>query len=124
RCITDANLFADQGCNCSISTNNILNPFTPFGDCSLIRMANMHANVLQVGQPDRLTELFSMISDRSARLINAKDYGIRVGGQAEVTVIDAKSPAEAVAINAPVLAVFKRGRQTVSRPRAELMRLQ
>ena len=74
------------------------------------------------GSPDRLTELFSMISDRSARLINAKDYGIKVGGQAEVTVIDAKSPAEAVAINAPVLAVFKRGRQAVSRPRAELMR--
>ena len=58
----------------------------------------------------------------SARLINAKDYGIKVGSEAEVTVIDAKSPAEAVAINAPVLAVFKRGRQTVSRPRAELMR--
>jgi len=121
RCITDANLFAEQGCNCSISTNNILNPFTPFGDCSLIRMANMHANVLQVGQPDRLTELFSMISDRSARLINAKDYGIKVGNPAEVAVVDAKSPAEAVSINAPVLAAFKRGRQTVSRPRAELL---
>ena len=79
RCITDANLFAEHGCNCSISTNNILNPFTPFGDCSLVRMANMHANVLQVGDNDRLTELFSMISDRSARLINAKDYGIEVG---------------------------------------------
>ncbi len=122
RCITDANLFAEQGCNCSISTNNILNPFTPFGDCSLIRMANMHANVLQVGQPDRLSELFSMISDRSARLINAKGYGIEVGNPAEVTVIDAESPAEAVATNALVLAVFKHGRQTVSRPRAELHR--
>jgi cytosine deaminase len=87
-------------------------------------MANMHANVLQVGDNVRLTELFSMISDRSARLINAKDYGIKVGHQAEVTVIDAKSPAEAVAANAPVLAVFKRGRQTVNRPRAELMRPQ
>ena len=39
----------EHGCNCSISTNNILNPFTPFGDCSLIRIANLHANVLQVG---------------------------------------------------------------------------
>jgi cytosine deaminase len=65
-----------------------------------------------------------MISDRSARLINAKDYGIKVGHQAEVTVIDAKTPAEVVAANAPVLAVFKRGRQTVNRPRAELMRPQ
>jgi len=122
RCVADANMYVAHGCNCSISTNNILNPFTPFGDCSLIRMANLHANVLQVGHPDRLTELFSMISDRSAKLMNLKDYGIQVGSQAEVTVIDAKSPAEAVATNAPVLAVFKRGRQIVSRPRAEMLR--
>jgi hypothetical protein len=38
------------GCNCSISSNNILNPFTPFGDGSLIRMANLHANILQIAQ--------------------------------------------------------------------------
>jgi cytosine deaminase len=122
RCVADANMFAECGCNCSISSNNILNPFTPFGDCSLVRMTNLHANTLQVGQLDRLAELFAMISDRSARLINAKDYGIKPGSQGDVTIIDAKSPAEAVAINAPVLAVFKHGRQTVSRPRAELIR--
>jgi cytosine deaminase len=121
RCVADANLFVAQGCNCSISTNNVLNPFTPFGDCSLIRMANLHANVLQVGHADRLAELFDMISARSARLMNLDDYGIKVGCQAEVVVIDAKSPAEAVATNAPVVAAFKRGRQTVSRPRAELL---
>ena len=124
RCVADANLFAEAGCNCSISSNNILNPFTPFGDCSLVRMANMHANVLQVGQPDRLSDIFSMISDRSARLINAKDYGVKPGSQGDVTIIDAPSPAEAVSTNAPVLAVFKNGRQTVSRPRAELLRPQ
>lgn len=122
RCVADANMFAAQGCNCSISTNNVLNPFTPFGDCSLIRMANLHANILQVGHPDRLSELFSMISERSARLMNVKDYGIKVGSKADVTVIDAISPAEAVATNAPVLAVFKNGRQTVRRARAELLR--
>jgi cytosine deaminase len=121
RCVTDLNLFAEAGCNCSISTNNILNPFTPLGDGSLIRMANLHANILQVGQQERLADLFAMISERSARLLNLKDYGIKVGSQAEMTVIDAKTPAEAVAANAPVVAVFKRGRQTVSRPRAELL---
>ena len=90
RCVADANMFVAQGCNCSISTNNVLNPFTPFGDCSLIRMANLHANILQVGHPDRLTELFSMITDRSARLMNLKDYGPKVGNQADVAVIDAQ----------------------------------
>ena len=32
-----------------VATNNVLNPFTPFGDCSLMRMANLYANVAQVG---------------------------------------------------------------------------
>jgi cytosine deaminase len=122
RCVADANLFVEQGCNCSISTNNVLNPFTPFGDCSLIRMANLHANILQVGQNERLAELFAMVTHRSARLMNLDDYGIRIGNPAEVVVIDARTHAEAVAINAPVLAVFKRGKQTVFRPRAELLR--
>ena len=124
RCVADLNMFAEQGCNCSISSNNILNPFTPLGDGSLIRMANLHANTLQVARPERMADLFAMISERSARLMNLKDYGIKVGSQAEVTVIDAQTPAQAVAACAPILAVFKRGRQTVRRQRAELMRPQ
>ena len=107
--------------NCSISTNNVLNPFTPFGDGSLIRMANLHANILQVGQPERLAELFGMITHRSAMLMNHKDYGLAVGNLADLVIIDALSPAEAVATVAPVLYVFKRGRLTVERPRARLL---
>ncbi len=122
RCVADANFFAEHGCNCSISSNNILNPFTPFGDGSLIRMANLHANILQVGQPDRLAELFAMITERSARLMNLTDYGIEVGHPADIVVVDATSRAEAVATVAPVVACFKRGRQTVDRPRARLIR--
>ena len=41
---------------------------------------------------------------------------------ADVVIIDAPTPAMAVATLAPVLAVFKRGRQTVDRPRARLLR--
>src|SRR3954464_6535204 len=95
RCITDANLFVEQGCNCSISTNNILNPFTPFGDCSLIRIGNLHANVLQVSQPERLADIFAMLTERSAKLMNLPDYGIAVGNPADVVIIDAQTPKQA-----------------------------
>jgi hypothetical protein len=44
------------------------NPFTPFGDGSLIRIANLHANILRIGQPERMAELFAMMSERSVRL--------------------------------------------------------
>ena len=122
RGVVDANLFVENGCNCSISTNNILNPFTPFGDCSLIRMANLHANTLQIGERDRIAECFAMLTERSAQLMNLSDYGIAVGHPADVVVIDATTPAHAVAEIAQPLAAFKNGRRTVTRTRPELHR--
>src|SRR5262249_52587540 len=58
RGVADANLLVDHGVNCSLSSNNILNPATPYGDCSLIRMANLYANVLQLDRPAQLRECF------------------------------------------------------------------
>ena len=122
RGVADAHFLVAHGVNCSLSTNNVLNPVTPHGDCSLIRMANLHANVLQIGQPEELRECFSMLTLRSARLLNLKDYGLAVGNPADIVVIDARSPEEAIARIRPPLAVWKRGRRTVVRHPAELLR--
>jgi cytosine deaminase len=122
RGLADAHLLLRHGVNCSISSNNVLNPATPYGDCSLIRMANLHANVLQVGTREGLAECFRMISDRSARLLNLADYGIAPGNPADIVVIDAESRAQAIAELRPVVAAFKRGRRTVTRAPAVLHR--
>ncbi len=117
RGVVDANLFAAHSVNCSISTNNEPNPFTPYGDCTLLRMVNLHANVLQVRHTHRLAECFRMLTDRSARLLNLPDYGIRVSNPADLVVIDAESPKQAVAEICQPLTLFERGRRTVmSRP--------
>jgi cytosine deaminase len=122
RGVADANVLVENGVNCSISSNNILNPFTPLGDGNLIRIANMQANVCQIGEKHRLRECFAMLTDRSARLMNLPDYGIKVGNPADIVVFDATTPEQAVAeIRSPLVA-FKRGALTVTRPRAELHR--
>src|SRR5205814_3674015 len=66
RGVADANLLIENGVNCSLSSNNILNPATPYGDCSLVRIANLYANVLQLDRPEQLRECFNMISSRPA----------------------------------------------------------
>jgi len=122
RGVADVNLLAELGVNCSISTNNVLNPFTPLGDCSLLRMANLQANVCQISHAHRLRECFAMLTERSAKLMNLSDYGIRIGNPADIVVLDATTPEQAVAEITPPIAVFKRGKRTVTRPRAELHR--
>jgi len=122
RGVADANFLIEHGVNCSLSSNNILNPATPYGDCSLVRMANLYANVLQLDRPGQLRECFRMLTDRSARLLNMEDYGLIPGRPADIVVIDAETPEQAVAEISRPLAVFKNGKRTVTWHRPELLR--
>jgi cytosine/creatinine deaminase len=122
RGIADANFLVEHGVNCSLSTNNVLNPATPYGDCSLIRMANLHANVLQIARAEQLRECFAMLTERSARLLNLRDYGLAIGNPADIVVIDAASPEQAIAEIRQPLAVYKRGKRTVLCHPPELLR--
>lgn len=122
RGVADANLLVDHGVNCSLSTNNVLNPATPYGDCSLIRMANLYANVIQLDRPAQLRECFNMLTARSAKVLNLEDYGFAVGNPADVALFDAESPEQAIAEIARPVAVFKNGVQTVRWHAPELLR--
>jgi cytosine deaminase len=122
RGVADANLLIEHGVNCSLSSNNILNPATPYGDCSLIRMANLYANILQVDRPAQLAECFRMLTDRSAQLLNLEDYGFKLGNPADIVVIDAQTPEQAVAEISQPIATFKNGRQTAAWPLPKLLR--
>ena len=110
RGVTHVHRLTANGVNCSLSTNNVLNPFTPFGDCSLIRMANLYANVCQVGAKRDIRDCFDMITTRSARLMRLNDYGLEVGKSADLVVLDCTEPESAVAELVPPLLAFKRGR--------------
>jgi cytosine deaminase len=109
-----------DGVTCSLATNNVLNPFTPFGDCSLLRMANLYANIAQIGRARDLRACFDMITTLPARLMNAADYGIAVGHPADLVVLDSRDPAMAVAELAQPLFGLKGGRRSFTRAGATL----
>jgi cytosine deaminase len=122
RGVADANALVAQGANCAIATNNVLNPFTPYGDCSLTRIANLYANIVQRGTDEDLAECFAMISARPARILRRDDYGIAVGNPADLVVWNARTPAEAIATVAQPLAGYKRGKQLYQRDMPALQR--
>jgi cytosine deaminase len=122
RGVVPAHKLLAVGVNCSLSSNNILNPFTPFGDCSLVRMANLYANICQVGKRDDIRECFEMVTRRSARLLRLADYGLEVGKWADLVVLDCATTEDAVARIVKPTYGFKRGRLTFTRPGAQLHR--
>jgi cytosine deaminase len=108
------------GVTCSIATNNVLNPFTPYGDANLLRMANLYANVCHVARPDGLAGCLHMVTTDAAKLLGTADYTIRAGAPADLVLLDAAGPAAAVAELAQPLWGMKAGRMTFSRARPVL----
>ncbi|MDD1508659.1 amidohydrolase family protein [Pseudomonas sp. CNPSo 3701] len=110
------------GVTCSLSTNNIGNPFTPYGDASLVRQANLFANVSQLATEAELLRCMSWVSSESARLLRLPDYGLTPGCRADFIVFDAPSPAAVVAEISPPLMGYKAGRKTFERAQARLLK--
>ncbi len=122
RGVTRAHRLLEQGVNCSIATNNVLNPFTPFGDCSLLRIANLYANIAQAGSPTDMQACFDLVTTKPAQLMNLRDYGIAVGNPADPVVVDAHSSIAALAEINQTTTGFKRGQRTFIRPLPTLSR--
>lgn len=107
------------GVTCSVSTNNVLNPFTPYGDANLLRMANLYANVCQVARPADLAVCLSMVTTDAARLLRV-EHGLHPGAPADLVLFDATTAAGAVAELAQPLWGMKNGRLTFTRARPVL----
>jgi cytosine deaminase len=115
RGVTHAHQLLAHGVTCSLATNNVLNPFTPFGDCSLIRMANLYANVVQIGWPKELSACFEMVTTQPAKLMNLTDYGVAIGNPADLVVLDCQDPVTAVVELSQTIFGIKRGRRSFTR---------
>ncbi len=89
RGVVPAERLRAAGVTCSIATNNVLNPFTPYGDANLLRMANLYANVCQVARPAELAGCLEMVTRDAARLMRAPGYGVAVGAPADLVLLDA-----------------------------------
>lgn len=122
RGVVDGLRLMEAGALCNLSTNNVQNPFTPFGDAQLIRMANLFLNVTQRGDDAEMRRTWDMFTANSAKLLRRDGYGVAVGNAADLVVVDAPDAVQALRDIAPVLYGFKAGRRTFTRTRAVLHR--
>jgi cytosine deaminase len=98
------------GVNVALSTNNIVNPFTPYGHPDLLRQALVAAMAAHLGNLDQMAWVLDLITINPARAIGLKDYGLVEGCRADLVVLDAADPAQAITEQAEKLWVLKDGR--------------
>jgi len=79
------------GVNTSIGSDNINDPFHPFGRGDLLQIALLAAYGAHMGAPSDMRTLLRMITENPAALVAAKNYGISVGHEADFVVFDVTS---------------------------------
>lgn len=111
RGVAPAHRLAKLGVVTTVATNNVLNPFTPFGDASLIRMANLYANVAQLSFDADMQRVFDMVSAAGNRLLN-RSPALEIGADATLVLLDCSGPVDAVREIARVIGGWKAGRKS------------
>src|SRR3989441_980928 len=97
------------GINVALSTNNIVNPFTPYGHPDLLRQALVAAMAAHLGNLEQMAWLLELVTTNPARAVGLEDYGLREGCRADLVVLDAHDPAQAITEQAEKLYVIKGG---------------
>ena len=82
----------------------------------------LYANVARLGRAKDIADCLTMVTTLAARLMNLPDYGIAVGGPADLVVLDCSDAVSAVAELAQPLLGIKNGRNSFTRNAAVLNR--
>jgi cytosine deaminase len=109
RGVTRLHELREAGVNVSLSTNNIVNPFTPYGHPDLLRQALIAAMVAHLGNLEQMAWLLDLVTVNPARALGLTEYGLRPGCQADLVVLDATSPVQAITEQVEKLWVLKAG---------------
>jgi cytosine/creatinine deaminase len=84
--------------------------FYPFGAADPLQVALIVAHAAQLGTPDEIAAALRMVGEDAARALRLPEYGLTVGARADLVVLDAETPHEALREQAPRRWVLHGGR--------------
>ncbi len=96
----------------------VMDPWYPLGNADMLDVAHMALHVGQLTGRDDMAWCFAAVTTEAARIFGLTGYGIAPGCHADLVVLDAADPVEAIRLRAPRLLVVRRGRVIAERPAA------
>jgi cytosine deaminase len=88
----------------------VRDPWYSLGTGDMLDVAFMGLHVAQMSAPQEMRRCFDMVTVENARIMGLSDYGLHPGARADLVVLDAGDPTEAIRLRPDRLAVIARGR--------------
>jgi len=94
----------------------VMDPWYSLGSGDMLEVAHMAIHVAQMTGLDAMRSCFDAVTNHGAELLGLEDYGIAIGRFADLLLLEAQDPIEAIRLKAARLKVIRRGRVIAEAP--------
>ena len=106
------------GVNVAFGHDCVMDPWYSLGSADMLEVAQMGLHVAQMTSQAQMRACFDAVTVNAAKVLGLPDYGIEPGHPADLVLLQAGSPQEAIRLRAARLVVVRRGRVVARTPAA------
>jgi len=99
----------EAGVNVAFGQDALLDPWYSFGSHDMLEIAHMGMHVAQMTGQAQMRQIFEAVTTNGARVMGLGGYGLAPGCQADMVILQAADPHEALRLKAARLYVIRRG---------------
>ncbi|WP_338766375.1 amidohydrolase family protein [Massilia sp. METH4] len=96
----------------------VMDPWYGMGSGDMLEVAHMGLHVAQMTSQQAMRACFAAVTENPAKILGLEGYGLEPGCHADLVLLDAADPIEAIRLRAARRLVMRRGRIVAESPRA------
>ena len=94
----------------------VMDPWYGMGSGDMLEVAHMGLHVAQMTGQEAMRTCFAAVTENPARILQLEGYGIAPGKNADLVILQAADPVEAIRVRATRLAVIRHGKVIAETP--------
>ena len=98
------------GLNVSLGQDSVMDPWGPLNAADMLDVAHMAVHAGHISGRDQMLSCFKAVTEFPARTLGLEGYGLEPGCHADMVVLQAENPIEAIRLRPPRLYRIRRGK--------------
>jgi cytosine/creatinine deaminase len=104
------------GLTVALGHDSVMDPWYGLGSGDMLDVAHMAIHVAQMTSLDGMAACFAAVTENAARLLHLEGYGLEPGCRADMVLLDAQDPVEAIRLRTTRLKVIRGGKVIAESP--------
>ena len=109
----------DAGLKVAFGHDCVMDPWYSLGSADMLEVASMGLHLAQMTGVEQMKSCFQAITEVPAAILGLEGYGLEKGCNADLVILQAKDPVEALRLKANRLFVIRRGKVISTSPMTE-----